>query len=123
MNADERRWGTAEKLSFNLRLSACICGLICIVGCSHNKPVPPPQPVSPRVASVDDAMELLDRRDAWTKLPDLNFPRYRAEIYLKGLTIVLDPGHGGSDGGNISIRPTFYQSAPRGEKEAVMSPH
>ena len=66
-------------------------------------------------------MKLLDHRDEWNALPVPSFPRYPAEQYLKGLTIVIDPGHGGTDGGNISTRPSIYKAGPRGEKEAFMN--
>ena len=72
-------------------------------------------------ATVADAMKLLDHRDEWGTLPAANFPRYPAEQFLKGLTIVIDPGHGGTDGGNISTRPSIYKAGPRGEKEAFMN--
>ncbi len=72
-------------------------------------------------ATVADAVKLLDHRDDWNSLPPPSFPRYPAEKFLKGLTIVIDPGHGGTDGGNISTRPSIYKAGPRGEKEAFIN--
>ena len=45
--------------------------------------------------TLEEALESLDGRDDWTDLPKLNTPVHPAEKYLKGITIVLDPGHGG----------------------------
>jgi N-acetylmuramoyl-L-alanine amidase len=47
--------------------------------------------------SIDEAMKLIDSRDAWADRPAIDVPRHPAEKYLKGLVIVLDPGHGGKD--------------------------
>jgi len=47
--------------------------------------------------SLDEAMSLIDHRNTWRDHPPINVPRHPAEKYLKGLVIVLDPGHGGKD--------------------------
>ncbi len=44
---------------------------------------------------LEEALEFLDERQDWTDLPKLSAPVHPAEKYLKGMTIVLDPGHGG----------------------------
>ena len=41
--------------------------------------------------------------------------------YLKDLTIVIDPGHGGEDGGDNSTEPPGYKAGPSGAKEAHMN--
>lgn len=46
-------------------------------------------------ATLAEALALLEHRPRWTDRPDLNLPKHPAEKYLKGMTIVLDPGHGG----------------------------
>ena len=63
-------------------------------------------------------MALIDRRDDWTTHPSINIPRDPSEVFLKGLTIVIDPGHGGTDGGNVSTRPAAYKAGRGGEREA-----
>ena len=68
--------------------------------------------------SVEQAMKLIDRRDDWTTRPPISVPRHPAEKFLKDLTIVIDPGHGGDDGGNTSTQPTGYKAGRGGEKEA-----
>jgi N-acetylmuramoyl-L-alanine amidase len=70
---------------------------------------------------LERAMELIDGRDAWTAFPAINVPRHPAEKHLKGLTIVLDPGHGGEDGGDNSTKPPGYKAGPTGAKEAHMN--
>jgi N-acetylmuramoyl-L-alanine amidase len=49
--------------------------------------------------TMHDAMAIIDHRDDWQTLPPLDIPRHPAEIDLKDMTIVLDPGHGGSENG------------------------
>jgi N-acetylmuramoyl-L-alanine amidase len=120
MNTDGH--GLKIKKSLYLCASVFICGSI-VFGCSPkrstDKPVtikpPPPQPVS---MSVAEAMKLIDSRDDWTKHPPINVPRHPAEKFLKDLTIVIDPGHGGEDGGNSSTKPAGYKAGRGGEKEA-----
>src|SRR3954468_8521924 len=68
-----------------------LCG-----GCVPHKPLPTTQPIA-ALTSLDDAMKLIDSRDAWADHPAINVPRHPAEKYLKGMVIVLDPGHGGKD--------------------------
>ena len=46
-------------------------------------------------ATLAEALALLEHRPEWADRPDLDFPKHPAEKYLKGMTIVLDPGHGG----------------------------
>ena len=122
MNTDEHRLKKTKRLY--LCASVFICGSI-LIGCSPkrstDKPVtiepPPPQPVSASM-SVAEAMKLIDTRDDWTKHPPINVPRHPAEKFLKDLTIVIDPGHGGEDGGNTSTQPAGYKAGKGGEKEA-----
>ena len=124
MNAAER---TSEKerpqLLFHLRWSALICGLILFIGgCSGTKkPVEPPTVEPPRPMQLEEAMRLIDARDDWAKHPPINVPRHPAEKHLAELTIVLDPGHGGEDGGDNSTRPAGYKAGPAGNKEAHMN--
>ena len=56
--------------------------------------------------SMDEAMALLDARAAWTDFPALDLPRIPTETALKGMVIVLDPGHGGKDGATDRAGPT-----------------
>src|SRR5438034_5439679 len=68
------------------------------IGCrsvSHKPPATTQSIAAPM--SIDEAMTLIDSRDAWAEYPAINVPRHPAEKYLKGLVIVLDPGHGGKD--------------------------
>jgi N-acetylmuramoyl-L-alanine amidase len=53
--------------------------------------------VAAPVMSIDDAMKLIDARGPWENHLPTDYPRHPAEKYLKGLVIVLDPGHGGKD--------------------------
>src|SRR5690242_18740585 len=124
MNTDGH--GLKIKKSLYLCASVFICGSI-VFGCSPkrstDKPItiepPPPQPQSQsQPMSVAEAMKLIDSRDDWTKYPPINVPRHPAEKFLKDLTIVIDPGHGGEDGGNSSTQPAGYKAGRGGEKEA-----
>jgi N-acetylmuramoyl-L-alanine amidase len=120
MNADERGCKKKNNKSY-LRSSAFICGFILLLtGCSPKKPVEKPQVAveEPQPMTVPEAMTLIDRRDEWTTLPAINVPRHPAEKFLKDLTIVIDPGHGGTDGGNTSTKPAGYKAGGGGEKEA-----
>ena len=47
--------------------------------------------------TIDQAMNLIETRDSSARLSTLSVPRHPAEHYLKGLCIVIDPGHGGKD--------------------------
>jgi N-acetylmuramoyl-L-alanine amidase len=66
---------------------------------------------------LERAMKLIDDRAAWTDYPPINLPRHPAEKYLSGWTIVLDPGHGGDDGGASDRRAT-HKRGPAGVREA-----
>lgn len=96
-----------------------------LLGCSaHHKP--PAATTMPTVAQrqpmpLEQAMRLIDNRAAWTDLQPINVPRNPAEKHLKDLTIVIDPGHGGTDGGSASTRPAGYKAGRGGEKEAFMN--
>lgn len=111
-----------------LRSSAFICGsiLLLISGCAPQR-ARPVEPVGPVVlpvqnnADVTEAMRLIDRRDQWETLPGVNIPRHPAEKFLKDVTIVVDPGHGGEDGGNSSTRPAGYKASDAGDKEAFIN--
>jgi N-acetylmuramoyl-L-alanine amidase len=65
---------------------------------------------------LDAAMALIDRRDAWGAYPPINIPRHPAEKHLKDVTIVLDPGHGASDGIPVEKDPK-YKRGPTGVRE------
>lgn len=94
-----------------------VCGLM--MGCSSSKRAPVVQPIEPK--SLEDAMRLLDERPDWSEQPAMTtFPRHPAEKYLKDVTIVLDPGHGGTDGGAVDTR-SGYKTGPGGVKEAHMN--
>jgi N-acetylmuramoyl-L-alanine amidase len=68
--------------------------------------------------TVEDAMKLIDARAEWTDLPPINIPRHPAEKYLRDWIIVIDPGHGGTNGGDAATRPS--NRGPTGVKEAHM---
>jgi len=70
---------------------------------------------------LGQAMRFFDHRDDWTARQPISIPRHPAEKFLKDLTICIDPGHGGSDGGQASTRPAGYKAGPTGEKEAYMN--
>ena len=122
MNADERGWKNFNSdISNDLRSFAFICGLILVLaGCRHTKPAVPAA-MQPTTTSMSHALRLIDRRDDWTTLPPINVPRNPAEKFLKDLTIVIDPGHGGDDGGATSTKPSGYKAGPAGEREAFMN--
>jgi N-acetylmuramoyl-L-alanine amidase len=65
---------------------------------------PPAQPLE--TYSFDEAMAVLTDRPAWTDFPPLDLPRLPTESALKGMVIVLDPGHGGADGATDRAGPT-----------------
>ena len=126
MNVDERRWKNVDCFLHYLRLSAFVCGCLLLAsGCAPKKQsrsgMTPAAAAEKPPVSVEEAMKLIDRRDDWTTLPPINVPRYPGEIFLKDLTICIDPGHGGTDGGNITTRPSNYKAGPTGEKEAHMN--
>lgn len=69
-------------------------------------------------AGLDEAMALLDERDAqpWEDHGrPLRVPRHPAERYLAGRVIVLDPGHGGK------ADAAGYKRGPTGVREAEMN--
>ena len=70
---------------------------------------------------MDQAMRLIDNRPDWTDRPPIDIPRDPSEKFLKDLCIVIDPGHGGEDGGANSTKPAGYKAGPAGEREAYMN--
>lgn len=100
-----------------------------LMGCTPNRP---PDLAKPRVEatsryptsnpswqpmSLDAAMKLIDERAQWSgEYSPIVIPRHPAEKYLKDVTIVLDPGHGMSDGNSIEKDPT-YKRGPTGVRE------
>lgn len=72
---------------------------------------------SQRPVSFEQAMALLDNRPPWqgNYAPKL-FARHPAEKYLKGMVIVLDPGHGGK-----SLETAGYKTGPSGVREAEVN--
>jgi N-acetylmuramoyl-L-alanine amidase len=95
-----------------------ICGSI-LIGCSRTRQPENPLVVrEPQPMQLDEAMRLIDLRAGWTAHPPINVPRHPAEKFLADMTIVIDPGHGGQDGGNSSTRPAGYKAGRGGEKEA-----
>ncbi|MEL7237764.1 MAG: N-acetylmuramoyl-L-alanine amidase, partial [Planctomycetota bacterium] len=68
--------------------------------------------------TLDDAVALIDRRGAWTDLPNVDpdrVPRHPGEKYLQGQSIVLDPGHGGD---SVLVN---YKRGPTGVREAEVN--
>jgi N-acetylmuramoyl-L-alanine amidase len=107
---------------FSLPLVVLIALLLAAAGCRSSRPgrdIPSTRPAEPM--SLDAAMRLIDDREAWTDHPMLNIPRHPAEKHLAGMIIVLDPGHGGEDGGDSSKQPPGYKAGPTGVKEAHMN--
>jgi N-acetylmuramoyl-L-alanine amidase len=102
-----------------LCVTACVSGslLFAAGGCAR-RPAPPLAAAAPM--PLEDAMRLIDSRAAWGQHPPINIPRHPAEKYLQGWTIVLDPGHGGEDGGALDPRPD-YKRGPTGVREADMN--
>jgi N-acetylmuramoyl-L-alanine amidase len=95
-----------------------ICGSI-LIGCSRTRQAEKPLVVQePQPMQLDAAMRLIDARADWTTYPPINVPRHPAEKFLADMTIVIDPGHGGTDGGNTTTRPASYKAGRGGEKEA-----
>jgi N-acetylmuramoyl-L-alanine amidase len=116
MNTGKHGW--SGRVLYYLCASAFICGSL--LGCASSKKQheAPPTVVDKQPMSVDEAMRLIDRRADWTEFPPINIPRHPAEKFLKDVTIVVDPGHGGADGGNTSTQPAGYKAGRGGEKEA-----
>jgi N-acetylmuramoyl-L-alanine amidase len=98
--------------------SSVICLVLCLVGCvtSPDRSAST-RPVDPVLANIDEAWALLASRPDWTVHPAMNLARHPAEKYLAGLVIVLDPGHGASDG---KTDPT-YKRGPTGVMEDHMN--
>src|SRR5688572_3164524 len=95
---------------------ALVVSFICLtlVGCGRPKQSPATQPATARAPmSLESAMRLIDERAAWTDHPPIDVPRHPAEKYLAGWTIVLDPGHGGDDGGASDTRAA-HKRGPAG---------
>jgi N-acetylmuramoyl-L-alanine amidase len=67
--------------------------------------------------TLDRAMAVLDDRPAWGDFPDIAtlVPRHPAEELLVGMTIVLDPGHGGD------AHLPGYKRGPTGVREAEIN--
>src|SRR5687767_7413382 len=120
MNADKRRCETARQILVYLRSSAFICGFIFLIcGCSRTRPTEKlTVRQEPHPMQLDEAMRLIDARAEWTTHPPIHVPRHPAEKFLADMTIVIDPGHGGTDGGNTTTRPASYKAGRGGEKEA-----
>jgi N-acetylmuramoyl-L-alanine amidase len=96
--------------------------IVCVAsGCASREPVASTQaatqPVDPVFTNIDQAWALLANRPAWTAHPVMNLARHPAEKHLAGLVIVLDPGHGASDG---KTDPK-YKRGPTGVMEDHMN--
>src|SRR4051794_10872280 len=70
---------------------------------------------------LDQAMKLIDARQDWSDRGPIEMPRNPSEKFLKGMTIVIDPGHGGTDGGDSRTKPADFKAGPTGVKEAYMN--
>jgi N-acetylmuramoyl-L-alanine amidase len=97
------------KLQKARAISAILLVCIATVGC-RPKPMP-----------LDQAMKLIDNRQDWQDRGPIQIPRIPSEKFLKGMTIVIDPGHGGADGGDATTKPAAYKAGPTGVKEAHMN--
>ena len=93
----------------------CVSVALSATACQSPK-APPRSPSAAEPMSLDAAMALIDARDDWGKHPPINIPRHPAEKHLAGMTIVLDPGHGASDGIPYEKDPT-YKRGPTGVRE------
>ncbi len=115
--------------------AASLVALIVFIGCKSNPPpskneqvidlssVPTTQYAATQMVPMrlDEAMKLIDSRGDWKEFGPIQVPKHPAEKYLKGMTIVIDPGHGGTDGGDSSTRPAAFKAGPSGTKEAHMN--
>ena len=81
---------------------------ILVPGCAKHAPLTGPMP-------LEQAMKLIDARASWTSFSPINIPRHPAEKHLAGMTIVLDPGHGGD-----AAKPN-WKRGPTGVREAEMN--
>lgn len=88
-----------------------LTGVAAIAGCCT--PAKQQTAVSAEPMPLEAAMRLIDTRADWTAHPPINVPRHPAEKHLAGMTIVLDPGHGASDG---KTDPK-YKRGPTGIRE------
>lgn len=117
MDADKRRW---------MLRGGFLCLSIILFswspGCSPKKSAETIEPATtqPVPMALDDALKLIDQRADWTQLPPIDVPRHPAEKFLKDWIIVLDPGHGGEDGGDPDSRAS-YKRGPTGVREAHMN--
>lgn len=114
---DEARRPQIASLFIVHRSSFILLALLAI-GCA-GKSSPPPAAAAAAAAEpmpLDAAMALIDARDAWGAHPPINIPRHPAEKHLAGMVIVLDPGHGASDGIPYEKDPK-YKRGPTGVRE------
>src|SRR5262245_60240848 len=83
--------------------------------------LPTTQPLVPsEPMTLDAALKLIDTRADWTDRPPIDVPRHPAEQFLTDWLIVIDPGHGGEDGGDADARRD-YKRGPGGTREAHMN--
>jgi len=73
--------------------------------------------LDPVWSNFDEAYAMLSTRPDWREHGPMSLPRHPAEKHLKGLVIVLDPGHGMSDG---KTDPK-YKRGPTGVREDDMN--
>src|SRR5438105_1742652 len=92
-----------------MRLIAVGCVLVLVVpsGCAKRS--------MSELMPIEQAMNLLDHRSSWTKIQPIDLPRHPAEKYLDGMTIVLDPGHGGD------AWKEHWKRGPTGVREAEIN--
>src|SRR5689334_11141302 len=86
--------------------AAGLVALLGLIGCAKHAAGP---------TSIDQAMNMLDHRPAWTQIPAVDVPRHPAEQYLNGMTFVLDPGHGGD------AWKEHWKRGPTGVREAEIN--
>jgi N-acetylmuramoyl-L-alanine amidase len=91
----------------SLRLAGLVAVVVLAGGCVKHS-------IS-RPTSIEQAMKMLDHRPAWTRLGSIDVPRHPAEVYLNGMTIVLDPGHGGD------AWKEHWKRGPTGVREAEIN--
>jgi N-acetylmuramoyl-L-alanine amidase len=109
-----------------MRVAAVLAMMLCVMlGCQGPRPgstvaassTQPASAADPVFANLAEARALLAARPNWKDHAPLSLPRHPAEQYLRGMTIVLDPGHGKSDG---ETDPT-YKRGPTGVREDDMN--
>lgn len=98
----------------SLRVLPLVTAMVGMAGCGGNAGPTAVDVVRSR-ATLEEAMALLDARQAWQEHPPLNLPRHPAERFLRGWVIVLDPGHGGD------AHIEGYKRGPTGAREAEMN--